>query len=618
MICYGVVLIDKMAEVSRSRDEVAVVTAPPPIIDTNGNCIHHPIIKLRRYNKTTQQWKTILKTCPLCSVRGTTPPRRGARRRRRDKLGSTAISDTAISSCDDKERDTKIQHSTSIPNSTSTQSVHSDVLPPPHDKNNQDELNLTQYKPAEEDNNDSLSPLESELSLCKQTSNLSVTDTCDVTVASTCSGSTTSFQGSSMGIWRYDSIESSGSGSSRSVGDEGKYLQQQIVSPLGMPNASVVCQPCSAIPPPPIAPPKNESVRRGSRVRASNNSMHSNPPPPPPRTRNSYRRSSTGNSTSSQNLLGSFNTDTPPLSPRRSSYPSQLRQSPLKGGGEVVVCGMFYTNPTTKQMGSYTGQVFCKGGIQVPHGIGTLKYTNTNLGKAEGQWLDGILVDSVEGGREGIRRSIPPPPPKSRGAPPSASLVSQEINLSSLTASSSSGMDDNNSWCQPCDDSISSSTPPSPPSYSPRSSLNDGSSHDLQFCSPCSPSPKVDQHPQDRGGKQRVSLSPRVEVALPLHFKQQKKSQDLSSSYLTHSQEDDDDVGASSSEESDNSLKTYQTRSSKGSSKRSGSFPLSPDASYRSARSTGTSRSNNSKRSLRSYSARESKGAMDIIRTKQF
>jgi len=528
-------------------------------------------------------------------------------------LGSTAISDTAISSCSDKEKDTKIQHSSSniSPNSAPhsiSSSIRSDVLPLPTDTNNQVELNLSQHNSIEDDNNDLLSPLESELSLCKQTSNLSVTDTCDITEASTCSGSMSSFHGSSsssMGIWRYDSIESSGSGnSSRSVGDEGKDLQQ----PLSMPRSSqVVCQPCSNIPPPPIAPPKTESVRRG-RVRAANNSMHSNPPPPPPppppRARNSYRRSSTGNSTSSQNLLGSFNTDTPPLSPRRSSYPSQLCQSTLKGGGEVVVCGMSYTNPTTNQRGYYTGQVFCKGGIQIPHGIGTLKYTNINLGKAEGQWLDGVLVDNVVEGRGGIRRSVPPPPPpKSRRL---SAHSAQEQNMSSLTASSSNSMDDNNAWCQPCDDSTSS-TPPSPPSYSPRSSHT--GSQDLQFCSPCSPSPKVDQLPQDRGSKQRIS--PRVEVALPLHFQQQKQSQDLSSSYLTQEQEDKDEVGASSSEESDNSLRTYQTRSSKG-SRRSGSYPLSPDASYRSARSTGTSRSKRS-----SYSAKESKAAIDIIRTKQ-
>jgi len=604
-----------MAEVP-SRGEEAAVTAAPPTIDTNGNCTHHPIIKLRRYNKTTQQWKTILKTCPLCSVRGTTPPRRGERRRRRDILGSTVVSDTDISSCDDKEKDTRrptLDHNSSIispnsaPHSIST-SIHSDVLPLPTDKNNQDELNLTQYKPVEEDNNDILSPLESELSLCKQTSNLSVTDTCDVTVASTCSGSTTSFQGSSsMGIWRYDSIELSGSGSSyRSAGNDGRDVQQQIISPLSMPSA--VCQPCSDIPPPPIAPPKNESVRRGSRVRAANNSMHSNPPPPPPRTRNSYRRSSTGTTSFSQNPRGSISTDTPPLSPRRSSYPSQLCQSTLKGGGEVVVCGMSYTNPTTNQKGSYTGQVILKDlGVQIPHGIGTLKYINVNLGKVEGQWLDGTLVDSVEQGCEGIRRPVPPPPPpKSR---PRAHST-QDFNMSSLTASSSSGMDDNNSWCQPCDDSASS-TPPSPPSYSPRSSHS--GSQELQFCSPCSPSPHSEQTvPLDRGGKPRVSLSPRVEVALPLHFKQKKKSQDLFSSFLTQEQEEDD-VGASSSEESDNSLRTYQTRSSRGSSKRSSSYPLSPDASYRSARSTGTSRSKRS-----SYSARESKAAIDIIRTMQF
>ena len=603
-----------MAEVS-SGIETPSVTAATPTIDVNGNCTHHPIIKLRRYNKSTQQWKTILKTCPLCSVRGTTPPRRCARRRRSDKLGSTEISDT-MSSCD-KDKDAKIQHRSSIisPKSTSISqsvSVRSDVLPP-HDKNNQDKLNFTQYKPVEED--DSLSPLESELSLCKQTSNLSITDTCDVTEASTCSGSTTSFHGSSsssMGIWRYDSIESSGSGgSSRSLGDEGKDLQQEIVvSPLGMPNASVVCQPCN-IPPPPIAPPKTESVRRG-RARAANNSMHSIPPPPPRTARNSYRRSSTGtssSSSSSQNRRGSINTDTPPLSPRRSSYPSQLRQSSLKGGGEVVVCGMSYTNPTTNQKGSYTGQVIFKGGVQVPHGIGTLKYTNVNLGKVEGQWLDGALVDSVEQGRERSRRPFPPPPPKSRGAPPSAHST-QDFNMPSLTASSNSGMNDNSSWCQPCDDSTSS-TPPSPPSYSPRSSHT--GSQELQFCSPCSPSPQVEQTvPLERGGKPRVSLSPRVEVALPLHFKQQKKPRDLFSSYLTQEQEEEDDVGASSSEESDNSLRTYQTRSSKG-SKRSGSYPLSPDVSYRSARSTGTSRSKRS-----SYSARESKAAIDIIRTKQF
>jgi len=608
-----------MAEVP-SRGEDTAVTAAPPIIDANGNCTHHPIIKLRRYNKTTQQWKTILKTCPLCSVRGTTPPRRGARRRRRDKLGSTAISDTAISSCSDKEKDTRrptiIDHNSSSTSANSiTSTINSDASPPTIDKKaNQDELNLSQHN-SEEDNNDLLSPLESELSLCKQTSNLSVTDTqCDITEASTCSGSTTSFQGSgsSMGIWRYDSIESSGSGSSsRSAGDEGREVQQQIVSPLGMPSSNVVCQPCSNIPPPPIAPPNNESVRRG-RVRAGNNSMHSNPPPPPPRrtARNSYRRSSTGNSPSSQNLLGSISTDTPPLSPRRSSYPSQLCQSTLKGG--EVVCGMSYTNPSTNQRGYYTGQVCCLGGRQVPNGIGTLKYTNFNLGKAEGQWVDGTLVDSVEQGCEGIRRPVPPPPPpKSR---PRAHST-QDFNMSSLTASSSSGMDDNNSWCQPCDDSISSSTSPSPPSYSPRSSHT--GSQELQFCSPCGPSPQVEQTvPQDSGGKPRVSLSPRVEVALPLHFKQQKKSQDLSSSYLTQEEEEEYEVGASSSEESDNSLRTYQTRSSRGS--RRSSYPLSPDASYRSVKSTGTSRSNNSKRSLRSYSARESKGAIDIIRTMQF
>ena len=583
-----------MAEVS-SRGESATVTAAPNT-DTNGNCTRHPIIKLRRYNKTSQEWKTILKTCPLCSVRGTTPPRRGERRRRRDTLESTAVSDS-ISSSDDKEKDTTRPTSSSIPNSaphSKFSSIRSYVLSLPNDTNNQVEQNLTQHNAIEEDNNDSLSPLESELSLCKQTSNLSVTDTCDVTEASTCSGSTTSFQGSSMGIWRYDSIESSGSGSR----NEGREVQQQIISPLSMPSSNVVCQPCNNIPPPPTAQPKNESVRR-DRVRADNTSMHSNPPPPPPprSARNSYRRSSTGTSSSSQNPRGSISNTTPPLSPRRSSYPSQLRQSSLKGGGDVVVCGMSYTCPTTNLRGSYTGQVFWNDGAQVPHGIGTLKYTNTNLGKCEGQWLDGILVDSVEERREGIRRHS-----------------TQELNMSNLTASSSSGMDDNSSWCQPCDNS-SSSTPPSPPSYSPRSSFTGGgSSQDLQFCSPCSPSPEVEQVPQNRVSKQRVSLSPRVEIALPLHFKQQKKSQDLSSSYLTREQEEDDEVGASSSEESDNSLRTYQTRSSKG-SRRSCSYPLSPDASYRSNRSSGTSRS---KRSLRSYSARESKGAIDIIRTMQF
>jgi len=600
------------------------IEAAAPTIDADGNCTHHPIIKLKRYNKSTQQWKIILKTCPLCSVRGTTPPRRGERRRRRDMLGSTVVSDTDISSCSDKEKDTRrptiIDHNSSSTSANSiTSTINSDASPPTIDKKvNQDEPNLIHNSP--EDEYDSLSPLESELSLCKQTSNLSVTDTCDITEASTCSGSTTSFHGSSsssMGIWRYDSIESSGSGSSyRSAGNEGKDLQQQIISPLGMPSSNVVCQPCNNIPPPPIAPPKIDSSRRG-RVRAANNSMHSNPsPPPPPRrtARNSYRRSSTGTTSFSQNPRGSISTDTPPLSPRRSSYPSQLCQSTLKGGGEVVVCGMSYTNPITNQRGYYTGQVCCMGGKQVPHGIGTLKYTNFNLGKAEGQWVDGTLVDSVEQGCEGIRRPVPPPPPpRSRGAPPSAHST-QELNMSSLTASSSSGMNDDSSWCQPCDDS-SSSAPPSPQSYSPRRSHN--GSQELQFCSPCGPSPKVEQTvPQDRGGKPRVSLSPRVEVALPLHFKQKKKSQDLSCSFLTQEQAEYDDVGASSSEESDNSLRTYQTRSSRGS--RRSSYPLSPDASYRSVKSTGTSRSNNSKRSLRSYSARESKGAIDIIRTMQF
>jgi hypothetical protein len=36
-------------------------------MSTDGSCPHHPAIRLRRYNRRTAEWKTLLETCPLCA-----------------------------------------------------------------------------------------------------------------------------------------------------------------------------------------------------------------------------------------------------------------------------------------------------------------------------------------------------------------------------------------------------------------------------------------------------------------------------------------------------------------------------------------------------------------------
>jgi hypothetical protein len=34
---------------------------------SDGSCPHHPAIRLKRYNRRTNEWKTLLETCPLCA-----------------------------------------------------------------------------------------------------------------------------------------------------------------------------------------------------------------------------------------------------------------------------------------------------------------------------------------------------------------------------------------------------------------------------------------------------------------------------------------------------------------------------------------------------------------------
>ena len=48
------------------------------IVDSDGHCLNHPAIKLRRLNSRTGTWKTLIPGgCPLCDDRDTPPPPSG-------------------------------------------------------------------------------------------------------------------------------------------------------------------------------------------------------------------------------------------------------------------------------------------------------------------------------------------------------------------------------------------------------------------------------------------------------------------------------------------------------------------------------------------------------------
>ncbi len=59
--------------------------------------------------------------------------------------------------------------------------------------------------------------------------------------------------------------------------------------------------------------------------------------------------------------------------------------------GDTVVCGYQYTNPVTKERGSYTGQLHPVS--RLPHGCGTFRYADGSL--CDGTWRHGKLISCL-------------------------------------------------------------------------------------------------------------------------------------------------------------------------------------------------------------------------------
>ena len=568
-------------------------------MDVDGYCTSHKTIKLQRYNNSSGEWKVLLKECPLCCVTGTTPPqrRRGDERQLRDdSSGSSALSDSIGSSI----------HST-LSSLRRLDDTNNDDSPSSDDE----EMNQTDHSCHSDDENDddddddSITPLEEHHKpiLCKQVSSLSITSgaaSCDTTVASTCSGGSNSIHtllGSTMG-----------------VGVHGGISDETTISPLEMMSPNV-CQPCGDdIPSPPPPPPRRSSLPHPP------SSYRTPPPPPPPQN---LRRSWTASSASNN------------IPTTRKGLQRKGFAATDSNDDREVVCGLPYTNPTTRQAGAYTGQLNLH--TKLPHGIGTLRYCSGHI--IEGEWLDGVLVDQAfpapitiiekssrnsskadtpRGGR--IRRNTSPHNSQSSNTSgPSEKKNSGRSTRSSRRRSSRhvastsqeelamprlDGTDEGrlgSSWCQPCDDTdASSSSPsPSPPSYSPFNSYNGGSYQQPFICSPCTPPPPA-THGTDRsqGAKQEnrhvtktkssSSRKNKVEVAL---------SQDL----VLYSNQDSDEEYNVDFSESDNSLGVISRRS-----------VMSATQSVKSSVSTKSRSSATKKRIVAQgpYSARESKSAL--------
>ena len=572
-------------------------------VDTDGNCTHHPTIKLRRFQKSTNTWKSIIKSCPLCSVRGTTPPRRSGRstrinsnRSNRRSTGQLSRSETELSNS---------IRSTLSSSSYQSSSVRSIPIVADGDRDNNDsddELNKTQS--VDEDENDSLSPLEYSTHhlppLCKQISTLSIGTSCDATVASTCSA--TSSQQSIFGV-----INSGTMGGYVGGDNNNEDQEQRMISPLDSSPSMMMqhCQPCSGSPVPPPPPLMTKSSRGGgvtTQAQGAHPQTSYSTPPPPPRGRKMY----TSKSYSSGGLR----------SEQTSQHNLSNQQQVVSKTKKSVVCGQTYTNPITNQVGSYTGQLHPV--TQVPHGIGSLRYThcNGNSGIDEGEWYEGILVDrapppspsvpskkNAEQVSSRVRRyssfissriedSKNTSTARSSHRRSSAPTIQEHLNMPRLEYNNKDvSMDDGGSWCQPCVDDSVTSPPPAPAARSSNHSPSNNNSSvggfgmDSSFiCSPCSPPPSYSTSnksrerlyqnstgysQQDSARKYSSSSNKVVEVSLPLNFEQQRvHSQD-------HFNQDDDDdyqgceTDHDGEESDDNSLGTYNSRASSNISRRS-------------------------------------------------
>jgi hypothetical protein len=98
-------------------------------------------------------------------------------------------------------------------------------------------------------------------------------------------------------------------------------------------------------------------------------------PPPPQQLPSSLRRSS-----------NSFSSKIPRIRWEGTIDPSNKGSNDDQG--DTVVCGYQYTNPVTKERGSYTGQLHPVS--RLPHGCGTFRYADGSLG--DGIWRHGKLL----------------------------------------------------------------------------------------------------------------------------------------------------------------------------------------------------------------------------------
>mmetsp|Transcript_31046 Transcript_31046/g.65533 ORF Transcript_31046/g.65533 Transcript_31046/m.65533 type:complete len:222 (-) Transcript_31046:1315-1980(-) len=201
------------------------------IMDANGNCIHHAAIKIQRQT-ASGSWKSLLSSCPLCSVRGTTPPRRTSTigrvvgnvgRRSSSGRDGTTLYRSGSSSGTDNDTMNELRRLSSS-HSSSRSIVGDRVGDHGHGVG---DVNVDGDDQGNDHcDNDYLSPLQShkvcvsthdismQPPLCKQISALSIsssTDRTDATVASSCSASSSQHSSSAGGAWRYDEISPLGS-----------------------------------------------------------------------------------------------------------------------------------------------------------------------------------------------------------------------------------------------------------------------------------------------------------------------------------------------------------------------------------------------------------------------